>query len=96
MISTPSITAAKNSTLSCPYGWFASAGRAARRSAPNATRLATTLTTLSSASEYSAALPVSHHAPVFIASTARPTKIVMPAMRPTWSNAAPAPVAGPN
>ncbi len=43
--------------------------------------LATTLTTLSSASEYSAALPVIHQAPAFIASTTMPTAMLPDAIR---------------
>ncbi len=59
MISEASTTAAKNSAFSCPYGWLASAGRAARRKASSATTEAATLVTVSTASEYRAALSVS-------------------------------------
>ena len=87
------MTAEKNSAFSWPYGWFASGGIAAKRSATKATRLATTFTTLSSASEYKAALPVIHHAAAFIASTMMPTAMVPIAMRCTRSTA-PVPYAG--
>ena len=54
---------------------------AAKRSAPSAIRLAATLTMLSSASEYSAALPVIHQAAAFKASTRQPIAMLPAAMR---------------
>ena len=57
---------------------------AAKRSAPSAIRLAATLTMLSSASEYNAALPVIHQAAAFKASTRQPIAMLPAAMRSPW------------
>ena len=55
----PSKAALRNSILPWPYGWFRSAGRPAKMSAPMANTAATTLTMDSSASERIAVEPVS-------------------------------------
>jgi len=75
------MTAAKNSALSWPYGWLASAGLAASERAAKATPAAATLTTVSAASENSAALPVTAHAAVLSASTTTPIAILPAAIR---------------
>ena len=75
-ISTPSATALKYSAFVCPYGWLASAGRAATRSAISAATAAATLMMLSSASEYSATLPVIRYATYFRASTTTATRML--------------------
>ena len=86
------MTAAKNSALSWPYRWFASAGRAASRSAANATTAAATLTTDSAASENSAALPVTAQAASFSPSTTSPRPMLPAAMRCACPTRAPLPV----
>ena len=75
-INTPSATALKYSAFVCPYGWLASAGRAATRSAISAATAAATLMMLSSASEYSATLPVIRYATYFRASTTTATRML--------------------